>query len=394
MWYRNSINQSASLEANRVSQKASSEKPTDSSFISKLKRSLDAYQKLFIEPAKAVDVFQEWASAPTKFKDLYDIFTNYAGEIDNLYNGRGGESLSKNQLTKFKQVYKIMKDFPVLWKQLGNQLTGEFLSGAADKTGYSITPKPGVQSYGNPFGTSDAKNIGKAVNYGKDYFGGKTIVSNNPILKFLEKAGPVLRVLNLIGLAAKVYSIIDKINKKEEIPNSDIAEVISNIITIPQVAAIAGPFSPALLAAGFISSTVGIKLADALGGSYGTTNSTFKDLMNESVNKNKLLITLNDLKSNYGEVYNALIDTEKGLNIAQSISKHIVDNDPYKFLLFSNYRQNRDRLKKMNGKGKEFYPTASSNYVVSSIYKKRKEEEDRRIERQKYPGPNKPIMQN
>ena len=195
-------------------------------------------------------------------------------------------------------------------------------------------------------------------------------------------------------MAAKVYSIIDKINKKEEIPNSDIAEVISNIITIPQVAAIAGPFSPALLAAGFISSTVGIKLADALGGSYGTTNSTFKDLMNESVNKNKLLITLNDLKSNYGEVYNALIDTEKGLNIAQSISKHIVDNDPYKFLLFSNYRQNRDRLKKMNGKGKEFYPTASSNYVVSSFYKKRKEEEDRRIERQKYPGPNKPIMQN
>jgi hypothetical protein len=390
MWYRNSIDQSASLEANRVSQKASSEKPTDSSFILKLKRSLDAYQELFIEQAKAVDVIQEWASASTKFKDLYDIFTNYAGEIDNLYNGRGGESLSKNQLTKFKQVYKIMKDFPVLWKQLGNQLTGEFLSGSADKTGYTITPKSGVQSFGNPFGFSDSNNIGIKMNYGKDYFGGKTIVSNNPILQFLEKAGPLLRTINLVGLAAKVFSIVDKINKKEEVPQSDIAEVISNIITIPQVAAIAGPFSPALLAAGFISSTVGIKLADKGGEFAGTTNSNLRDVLNESVNRNKLLITLDDLKSNYGEVYNALVDSEKGLNQAQSISKHIVDNDPYKFLLFNNFRENRERLKSIITTGEEFYPTSTSAYVKSSYYKKRKEQE----EKSRYYGPTKPTMQN
>ena len=100
-------------------------------------------------------------------------------------------------------------------------------------------------------------------------------------------------------------------------------------------------------------------------------------------------MSIDDLKSNYGEVYNALIDSEKGMSTVQSMTKHIVDNNPYKFLLFSNFRENRDRLKKMNGKGKEFYPTASSNYVVSSFYKKRKQEE----EKAKYPGPTKPIMQ-
>ena len=361
----------------------SNDKQKDSEFITKL---INALGNL---PKDAANV-QEYISAPTAFKDLYDIFTNYAGEIDNLYNGRGGELLSKNQLTKFKQVYKIMKDFPVLWKQLGNQLTGEFLSGATDRTGYSITPKPGVQSYGNPFGYSDSKNIGIKMNYGKDYFGGKTIVSNNPILQFLEKAGPLLRTINLLGLAAKVFSIVDKINKKEEVPQSDIAEVISNIITIPQVAAIAGPFSPALLAAGFISSTVGIKLADKGGEFAGTTNSNLRDVLNESVNRNKLLITLDDFKSNYGEVYNALVDSEKGLNQAQSISKHIVDNDPYKFLLFNNFRENRERLKSIITTGEEFYPTSTSAYVKSSYYKKRKEQE----EKSRYYGPTKPTMQN
>lgn len=361
----------------------SNDKQKDSEFITKL---INALGNL---PKDAANV-QEYISAPTAFKDLYDIFTNYSGEIENLYNGRGGSKLDANQFEKFKQVYKLMKDFPVLWKQLGNQLTGEFLSGSADKTGYTITPKSGVQSSGNPFGFSDSKNIGIKMNYGKDYFGGKTIVSNNPILQFLEKAGPVLRTINLLGLAAKVFSIVDKINKKEEVPQSDIAEVISNIITIPQVAAIAGPFSPALLAAGFISSTVGIKLADKGGEFAGTTNSNLRDVLNESVNRNKLLITLDDLKSNYGEVYNALVDSEKGLNQAQSISKHIVDNDPYKFLLFNNFRENRERLKSIKTTGEEFYPTSTSAYVKSSYYKKRKEQE----EKSKYPGPTKPIMQN
>ena len=361
----------------------SNDKQKDSEFITKL---INALGNL---PKHAAD-YNEIYSAPTTIKDLYDIFTNYSGEIENLYNGRGGVKLDANQFKKFKQVYKLLKDFPMLWKQLGNQLTGEFLTGEVDRTGYSITPKPGIPSFGNPFGFSDSKNIGVKMDYGKNYLGGKSIVSNNPIVKFFEKAGPVLKTINLLGLAAKVFSIVDKINKKEEVPQSDIAEVISNIITIPQVAAIAGPFAPALLAAGFISSTVGIKLADIGGEFAGTTNSNLRDVLNESVNRNKLLITLDDLKSNYGEVYNALVDSEKGLNQAQSISKHIVDNDPYKFLLFNNFRENRERLKSIKTTGEELYPSASSSYVVSSFYKKRKEQE----EKSKYPGPTKPIMQN
>lgn len=394
MWYTNSINKlSGDHNLNRLSQKDSSSEPTINQEI--LTKAFNAITKLETELGKKkVDIanINEWVSAPTAAKDLYDIFQNYEKEFDLIYKVRGAGNLDSNQVKKIKQIYDLIKDFPSLWVQLGKNLTGEFLRGYADQPGYNIKVKPNVQSYGNPFGLDKTKYTGSLQNIkGNPLFSTgitKTTISGNPVLSFLEKAGPALRVINLASLAVKVFDLITKIKNKEEIPNTEIAEVISNIITIPQIAAIAGPFSPALLAAGFISSTVGIKLADAAGELSGTTNTNLKDVMNDSVNKNKLLITLDDLKSNYGEVYNALIDCEKGLSAAQSITKHIVDNDPYKFLLFSNYRENRNRLKQIAITGKEVYPTASSSYVVSSFYKKRKEQE----EREKFRGDGKPVM--
>jgi hypothetical protein len=394
MWYTNSLNNLSNVK--RLSQKDSkSEQIVSPEVVTKI---IDAIVKLEKKLAtKKFDLYDisEWVSAPTETKDLYDIFTIYENELEILNSVRGAGNLDANQIKKIKQVYKLIKDFPSLWIQLGKNLTGEALQGYADKPGYTIKVKPNVPSYGNPFGLSDNAYTGSKQNIKGDFFNTvntgitKTKISNNPIMKFLEKAGPILQIINLAGLANKVFEVIRKYNNNEEITNADYAEVISKIITIPQIAAIAGPFSPALLAAGLISDTVGIKLADNLGEAYGTTNTNLKDVLNDSVNKNKLLITLDDLKSNYGEVYNALIDCEKGLSAPQSITRHIVDNDPYKFLLFSNFRQNRERLKKIASNGKEFYPNASSNYVVSSFYKKRKEEEERR----KYPGPAKPIMQ-
>lgn len=394
MWYTNSINKlSGDHNLNRLSQKDSSSEPTINQEI--LTKAFNAITKLETELGKKkVDIanINEWVSAPTAAKDLYDIFQNYEKEFDLIYKVRGAGNLDSNQVKKIKQIYDLIKDFPSLWVQLGKNLTGEFLRGYADQPGYNIKVKPNVQSYGNPFGLDKTKYTGSLQNIkGNPLFSTgvtKTTISGSPVLSFLEKAGPALRVINLASLAVKVFDLITKIKNKEEIPNAEIAEVISNIITIPQIAAIAGPFSPALLAAGFISSTVGIKLADAAGELSGTTNTNLKDVMNDSVNKNKLLITLDDLKSNYGEVYNALIDCEKGLSAAQSITKHIVDNDPYKFLLFSNYRENRNRLKQIATTGKEVYPTASSSYVVSSFYKKRKEQE----EREKFRGDGKPVM--
>jgi hypothetical protein len=391
MWYKNSFNNLSNNFNNRLSQKDSTAKQTVSPEVAT--KIINAIVKLETELGKNkanIAEVNEWVSAPTAAKDLYDIFTNYEKEFEILYNARGAEGLDSNQIKKIKQIYRLIKDFPSLWLQLGKNLTGEFLKGYSDKPGYNIKVKPNVQSYGNPFGL-DATQYTETTQKvkGSPFSTGitKTIVSNNPILKFLEKAGPALQAINLAGLAIRVFNVITKLKNNEEISNAEIAEVISNIITIPQIAAIAGPFSPALLAAGFISSTVGIKLADSAGEFAGTTNTNLKDVLNDSVNKNKLLITLDDLKSNYGEVYNALIDCEKGLSAPQSITKHIVDNDPYKFLLFSNFRENRDRLKKLATNGKEFYPSASSNYVVSSFYKKRKEEE----ERMKFKGDGSPV---
>ena len=58
----------------------SNDKQKDSEFITKL---INALGNLPQDAANA----QEYVSAPTAFKDLYDIFTNYSGEIENLYKG-------------------------------------------------------------------------------------------------------------------------------------------------------------------------------------------------------------------------------------------------------------------------------------------------------------------
>lgn len=415
MWYRNSN------KTNFINFRVAEDKPNDDKFvdpkiIQEIFDKIINLEKKLQENKNSIYEYTQWIAAPTEAKDLLDIFSIYSKEIDLIYKmSQDGEripyyqnfktmgSLSiPGQIKRIKEIHEFIKKFPMIYLQIGTSLTGEFLGGAGSKKGYSVKYKD-VSPFANPFGFPNPNyKPGDKVPLGPNPLQPiKKIISNNKFIQFLEKAGPILRVMQLFQLANKSKDMIVQLKKgfddgknfleaHEAIDPEDRAEFYSSLMSIPQIAALAGPFAPALLTAGFISGTVGTPIARALGDFGGTSNTSLRENMNEPTIKNNLIVSIDDLKENYGEVYNALIDSEKGMSTVQSMTKHIVDNNPYKFLLFSNFKENRDLLKKMNGKGKEFYPTASSNYVVSSFYKKNKEQ----TEKSKYPGPNKPIMQN
>lgn len=85
------------------------------------------------------------------------------------------------------------------------------------------------------------------------------------IIEFFEKSKKILKALNLINLGLKVGVILEKIYKNEEVDTKDKASLVAALIQIPQIAAIAGPYAPALMTAGFIADIGGIDAAEAAG---------------------------------------------------------------------------------------------------------------------------------
>ena len=105
-------------------------------------------------------------------------------------------------------------------------------------------------------------------------------------------------------------------------------------------------------------------------------------------------LTVPQIKDQYGEVYNALVDTEKGVKPAEAFLKHVPQGDPLfvnKQQLFYATTEKRNQLKQQQSKSKtELYPSANSPYVISSYKKARdaqKAEEFERLQRSTRPGP-------
>jgi hypothetical protein len=219
------------------------------------------------------------------------------------------------------------------------------------------------------------------------------IDAKGPLLNFLKKAEPILKRLNYVDLVIKVGLIIEKLIDNKEIEPKDTAELISKLLQIPLVASVAGPFAPALMAAGFITDAVGVQIAEKAGEIAGDTNPSndkLQGILSKPESLKSLGMSFTDLKEDFGEVYNALIDLEKGLSFEKSLNKHIPDLDPYKSQLLLKFYLNRDKLKQVKGTGEELYPASTSAYVKSSYYNKRKEQE----QKSRYYGPTKPMMQN
>lgn len=89
--------------------------------------------------------------------------------------------------------------------------------------------------------------------------------ASGKVAEFFQKSLKVLKPLGYISLFTKVALALEKLSNNEELDAVNTAELVSALIQIPQVAALAGPYAPALLTAGFIADTVGIDAATHAG---------------------------------------------------------------------------------------------------------------------------------
>jgi hypothetical protein len=131
-----------------------------------------------------------------------------------------------------------------------------------------------------------------------------------------------------------------------------------------------------------------VSVADQLGTMAGTTNKSegaTSGIMNTPGSAQALVMPVFQLREKYGEVYNALIDVEKGMAIPQAISKHIMVDasggiEPYRLSLFYKFRNSKDKIiqyqnspafKKLPAQNQLLYPNANSAYAISSYKKAR-----------------------
>ena len=234
-----------------------------------------------------------------------------------------------------------------------------------------------------------------------------------------SKAG---KVFNFAMLVKDVYFIIttaDKISKQitagEEVmvkDQYDLGLTIVSLLTDQQTQAILrGVFPPIIvllnnpqIQAWLVTINIGanllsgaVSVADHLGTISGTSNkseSATSGIMNTPGSLQALVMPVFQLRDKYGEVYNALIDVEKGLSVPQAISKHIMKDasgaiDPYRLSLFYKFRNNKNKIlqyqnsaafKKLPEVNQLLYPSANSAYAISSYKKARDAQEQRRRE--------------
>lgn len=245
------------------------------------------------------------------------------------------------------------------------------------------------------------KQLGELINKNLDKF-------NN------SKTG---KVFNYGMLAKDIYFIItlsDKITKQinagEEVmmkDQLDLGLTIVSILTDQQTQAILRAIFPPIIVllnnpqvqAWLVGINVGanvlsgaVTVADYLGTLSGTTNKSegaTAGVQNVPGSAQALVMPVFELNNKYGEVYNALIDIEKGLSIPQAINKHIMKDasggiEPYRLSLLYKFINNKNKIleyqksnafKKLPIANQLLYPNANSAYAISS-YKKAKDAQE------------------
>ena len=241
----------------------------------------------------------------------------------------------------------------------------------------------------------------------------KLFVALNALLDKLNntKAG---KAFNYGMLAKDVYFIIttsDKIQKQiesnEEVmmkDQLDLGLTIVSILTDQQTQAILRTLYPPIItlldnpqvktwllginiSANVVMGLVSV--SDYLGTLAGTSNKSegaTAGVQNVPGSAQALVMPVFQLFDKYGEVFNALVDNEKGMATEQAIAKHIMRDasggiEPYRLSLFYKFRENKDKIlayqkssafKKLPVGNQVLYPNANSAYAISS-YKKAKD---------------------
>lgn len=234
------------------------------------------------------------------------------------------------------------------------------------------------------------------------------------IEKFKAKTIPgmglsIAQIFTDVGIIIhKSEILIENIHNKEEVMIKDAIELalaIARLASNPVVISMIPPLAPLLVppvslwVAGVnttaIALGVAVEGADALGKYFGTTNmysKNMEDILNEPGSMEKLTMPISDLKVKYGEIYNALVDFEKGMGRKEAFDKHIPARDPLKGRKEAIYVQmlsKRDELIKKQADSKiEIWPSKNSQYVISSYRKERKEREKRlqEMNERNFPG--------
>lgn len=224
---------------------------------------------------------------------------------------------------------------------------------------------------------------------------------------------PVGKVVNFAMLVKDIYFIVtltDKISQQIEAGEDvmikdqyDLGLTIVSLLTDQQTQAalrvIFPPIIPVLsnpqFQAWLVSINIGanvlsglVSATDYLGTLMNTTNKSegaTSGVLNTPGSLQALVMPVFDLRDKYGEVYNALIDVEKGIPVPQAISKHIMKDasgglEPYRLSLFYKFRENKPRIlqyqksaefKKLPAQNQLLYPSANSAYAISSYKKAR-----------------------
>ena len=227
-------------------------------------------------------------------------------------------------------------------------------------------------------------------------------------------AGKGLNVAILIADCSSVIhnaeELIEAIHNKEELPIKtayDLGLRITRIATnqllwdiVPGLNILNKNPQVRAWVTGINSAAVGMGLlvegADAVGniaGSVNPYNAAVKGKMEEPGSQQYTELTVPQIKEQYGEIYNALINVEKGAKPMDAFFQAVPDWDPQRpikqQIFFATWLK-RNQLKQQQAKSKtELYPTANSPYVFSS-YKKAKDaqkaEEFARMQRSTGPG--------
>jgi hypothetical protein len=227
------------------------------------------------------------------------------------------------------------------------------------------------------------------------------------------KAG---KVFNYGMLAKDVYFIItltdkilEQIKNNEEVMRKDQLDLgltIVSILTDQQTQAILRAIYPPIIAlldnpqvkAWMIGLNVGanvlmgaVSVADYFGTLSGTEQNVgaLSGIQNVPGSAQALVMPVFELNNKYGEVYNALIDIEKGLSVPRAINKHIMKDasggiEPYRLSLLYKFINNKNRIlefqkssafNKLPIANQLLYPNVNSAYAISS-YKKAKDAQE------------------
>jgi hypothetical protein len=345
----------------------------------------------FVEPEKSVELFKYCNNADClKFNQVLD---------------------NKNPKAKFCKGcgvrLKFTTDVSTIKAPVSTENKSQFVSNQIKSE--EISKKTlGVPPSKQPSTPQSKSNLSKILPTIKKLF-----VALNALLDKLNntKAG---KAFNYGMLAKDVYFIIttsDKIQKQiesnEEVMMKDQLDLGLTIVSIltdqqtqtilrtlypPIITLLDNPQVKTWLLGINISANVVmglVSVSDYLGTLAGTTNKSegaTAGVQNVPGSAQALVMPVFQLFDKYGEVFNALIDNEKGMTSEQAIAKHIMKDasggiEPYRLSLFYKFRENKDKIlayqkspafKKLPVANQLLYPSANSAYAISS-YKKTKD---------------------